>query len=163
MPIINHLLKEIDNNTLQNKGVRALILYPLNALVNDQLNRIRDILSQDEKLKQITFGMYIGETPENYETIEKYKKSFYSCCDKNNTEKVDKYKCCENFILTREEIRNNPPNILITNYSMLEFLLLRPKDLGIFSLDKSKWWQFLVLDEAHVYDGALAIEISMLI
>ena len=163
LPIINHLLKEIDSDTLHNKGVRALILYPLNALVNDQLNRIRDILSQDEKLKQITFGMYIGETPENNETIEKYNKSFYSCCDKNNNEKVDKYKCCENFILTREEIRNNPPNILITNYSMLEFLLLRPKDLDIFSLDKSKWWQFLVLDEAHVYDGALAIEISMLL
>ena len=163
LPIINHLLKEIENNTLHNKGVRALILYPLNALVNDQLNRIRDILSQDEKLKQITFGMYIGETPENNETIEKYNKDFYSCCDKNHNEKVDKYKCCENFILTREEIRDNPPNILITNYSMLEFLLLRPKDLDIFSIEKSKWWQFLVLDEAHVYDGALAIEISMLI
>jgi len=163
LPIINHLLYEVDNGTLENKGVRALILYPLNALVNDQLNRIRDILSQDEKLKKITFGMYIGETPENEEVIEKYNKNIYTCCDKNHNKKVDKYRCCENFILTREEIRKNPPNILITNYSMLEFLLLRPKDLDIFSHINSKWWQFLVLDEAHVYDGALAIEISMLI
>ncbi len=163
LPIVNHLLKEIENGTLENRGVRALILYPLNALVNDQLNRIRDILSQDEKLKQITFGMYIGETPENEEVIERYKKNIYDCCDKNHNQKVDKYRCCENFILTREEIRKNPPHILITNYSMLEFLLLRPKDLDIFSIKNSKWWQFLVLDEAHVYDGALAIEISMLI
>lgn len=163
LPIINHLLHEIDNGTLENKGVRALILYPLNALVNDQLNRIRDILSQDEKLKKITFGMYIGETPENEEKIEQYNKNIYTCCDENHKDKVDKYKCCENFILTREEIRKNPPHILITNYSMLEFLLLRPKDLDIFSVKNSKWWQFLVLDEAHVYDGALAIEISMLI
>ena len=163
LPIINHLLKEIENNTLHNKGVRALILYPLNALVNDQLNRIRDILTQDEKLKQITFGMYIGETPENNETIEKYNKDFYNCCDKEHNKKVNKYKCCENFILTREEIRKNPPHILITNYSMLEFLLLRPKDLDIFSSENAKWWKFLVLDEAHVYNGALAIEIAMLI
>jgi len=163
LPIINHLLKEIEDGTLENRGVRALILYPLNALVNDQLNRIRDILSQDEKLKQITFGMYIGETPENEKDIEEYKKNIYTCCDKNHNQKVDKYRCCENFILTREEIRKNPPHILITNYSMLEFLLLRPKDLDIFSVKNSKWWQFLVLDEAHVYDGALAIEISMLI
>lgn len=163
LPIINHLLKEVENGTLQNRGVRALILYPLNALVNDQLNRIRDILSQEEKLKKITFGMYIGETPENEEVIERYNKNIYDCCDENHKEKIDKYRCCENFILTREEIRKNPPHILITNYSMLEFLLLRPKDLDIFSSKNSKWWQFLVLDEAHVYDGALAIEISMLI
>lgn len=163
LPIINHLLNEVDNGTLKNKGVRALILYPLNALVNDQLNRIRDILSQDEKLKKITFGMYIGETPENKVAIEQYNKNIYTCCDQNHNKKADKYRCCENFILTREEIRENPPHILITNYSMLEFLLLRPKDLDIFSRTNSKWWQFLVLDEAHVYDGALAIEISMLI
>ena len=163
LPIINHLLKEVEDSTLNNNGVRALILYPLNALVNDQLNRIRDILSQDEKLKQITFGMYIGETPENEDVIERYNKNIYDCCDENHRKKVDKYRCCENFILTREEIRKNPPHILITNYSMLEFLLLRPKDLDIFSVKNSKWWQFLVLDEAHVYDGALAIEISMLI
>ncbi len=163
LPIINHLLKEIENNTIPNKGVRALILYPLNALVNDQLNRMRDILSRDEKLEKITFGMYIGETPENEEEIKKYNKNFYSCCDKNHNKKVDNFKCCKNFILTREEIRKNPPHILITNYSMLEFLLLRPKDLDIFSIEQSKWWRFLVLDEAHIYDGALAIEISMLI
>jgi len=163
LPIVNHLLKEVDSGDIKNRGVRALILYPLNALVNDQLNRIRDILSQDEKLKQITFGMYIGETPENEDIIDRYGKNIYDCCDENHSKKVDKYKCCKNFILTREEIRKNPPHILITNYSMLEFLLLRPKDLDIFSVNNSKWWQFLVLDEAHVYDGALAIEISMLI
>ena len=163
LPILNHLLKEIENNTLGKPGVRALILYPLNALVNDQLNRIRDLLSTDEKLKQITFGMYIGETPENYEDIRKYKRDFYSCCDKSHNIKVDEFKCCENFLLTREEIRENPPHILITNYSMLEYLLARPKDLEIFSPSKAKQWQFLVLDEAHVYNGALAIEISMLI
>ena len=163
LPILDHLLKEIENNTLGKAGVRALILYPLNALVNDQLNRIRDLLSNDEKLKQITFGMYIGETPENYENLRRYKRDFYSCCDKDNNIKVDEFKCCENFLLTREEIRENPPHILITNYSMLEYLLARPKDLEIFSPAKAKQWQFLVLDEAHVYNGALAIEISMLI
>ena len=89
--------------------------------------------------------MYTGETSENKEKITNELKKF------------------KNFISNREDIRKNPPHILITNYSMLEYLLIRPKDLGIFSKDSSKWWKFLVLDEAHVYDGALAIEISMLI
>jgi len=142
LPILNHLLKEIENNTLDKPGVRAMILYPLNALVNDQLNRIRDLLSADDKLKKITFGMYIGETPENHEQLRKFKKEFYSCCDKTNKIKVDEFKCCENFLLTREEIRENPPHILITNYSMLEYLLARPKDLEIFSSARAKQWQF---------------------
>jgi ATP-dependent helicase YprA (DUF1998 family) len=148
LPIINHLLYEYDQNTLQNKGVRALILYPLNALVNDQLERIQEILNKNDVLKNITFGMYTGETAEN---------------DSDKSRINGFYGNFENLIRTREEIRANPPHILITNYSMLEFLLLRPKDLEIFSQKQAKWWQFLVLDEAHVYDGALAIEISMLI
>ncbi|MCT7631089.1 DEAD/DEAH box helicase [Aliarcobacter butzleri] len=145
LPIINHLLFELDNETLKNNGVRALILYPLNALVNDQLERIGELLNNDEQLRNITFGMYTGETPENEEKVTNELKKF------------------KNFVSNREDIRKNPPHILITNYSMLEYLLIRPKDLGIFSKDSSNWWKFLVLDEAHVYDGALAIEISMLI
>ena len=145
LPIINHLLFELDNETLKNNGVRALILYPLNALVNDQLERIGELLNNDEQLRNITFGMYTGETPENEEKVTNELKKF------------------KNFASNREDIRKNPPHILITNYSMLEYLLIRPKDLGIFSKDSSNWWKFLVLDEAHVYDGALAIEISMLI
>lgn len=69
LPIINYLLFELDNGTLKNKGVRALILYPLNALVNDQLERIGKLLNNDEKLKNITFGMYTGETSENEEKV----------------------------------------------------------------------------------------------
>lgn len=145
LPIINSLLSEVDNGTINNSGVRALILYPLNALVNDQLERIGELLNSDERFKDITFGMYTGETPETKE---------------QNKNVLDKY---NNFISNREDIRRNPPHILITNYSMLEYLLIRPKDLGIFSNENSKKWKFLVLDEAHVYDGALAIEISMLI
>jgi len=163
LPIINHLANEITNNTIEQKGVRALILYPLNALVNDQLKRLKDILNNNDQLKKITFGMYTGETPQNYEDIEKYNKTFYNCCDDLTKQKIDDYKCCENLIITRDEIRQNPPHILITNYSMLEYLLLRPKDLVIFSSQMAKHWKFLVLDEAHTYDGALAIEISMLI
>lgn len=145
LPVINHLLFELEKRTLQNSGVRALILYPLNALVNDQLERIAQILNSDEKLKNITFGMYTGETAETKDKV------------------VNQLKKYDNFISNREDIRKNPPHILITNYSMLEYLLIRPKDLGIFSKANSSFWKFLILDEAHVYDGALAIEISMLI
>ena len=52
--------------------------------------------------------------------------------------------------------------MLFTNYSMLEYLLIRPKDSAIFQKERLKNWKFVVLDEAHTYNGALGIELSML-
>ena len=66
-------------------------------------------------------------------------------------------------LLSREEMREHPPHILITNYAMLEYLLLRPKDSPFFDGEYAKNWKFLVLDEAHIYSGASGIEMAMLI
>ncbi len=130
-PIVNDLLTD---NT---PGVRAILVYPLNALVNDQLDRLRVILAGTD----ITFGRFTGELP-----------------PKANRE-VD---TLPNEIISRDEIRNEGrmPQILITNYAMLEYLLLRPEDSILF---QSGLWKYLVLDEAHIYSGAQGIEVSMLI
>ena len=56
-----------------------------------------------------------------------------------------------------------PPHILITNYAMLEYLLLRPKDSEFFDGEAGQFWRFIALDEAHIYDGASGIEIAMLL
>ena len=154
IPIYNHLLKEYEEERLT-PGVRALLLYPMNALANDQLRRLREIARvMEEKIPEvkITFGRYVGDTPETKrEGEEKFRLM-------NLGEEL-----VESELLSREEMREKPPHILITNYAMLEYLLLRPKDSPFFDGEYAKNWKFLVLDEAHIYNGATGIEMAMLI
>lgn len=149
LPILNHLLKEEEAGTLQYSGVRALLLYPMNALANDQLKRLRRVL---ERYPGITFGRYTGETEEQYRDAE---NRFY--------EQFPDEKLLPNELISRQQLRAHPPHILLTNYAMLEYLLLRPRDCEFFDGDTGKHWRFLVLDEAHVYDGASGIELAFLL
>ena len=74
IPIFNHLLKEVDSGSIDQPGVRALLLYPMNALANDQMKRLRAILHE---YPQITFGRYIGETEkERKYAIDQFKQQF---------------------------------------------------------------------------------------
>jgi len=131
IPIANDLLVD------PTPGVRALLVYPLNALVNDQMERLRVML----RGTSITFGRFTSELPDRAERNER---------------------TLPNEIISREEIRKEGriPQILITNYAMLEYLLLRPEDSILFN---TGLWKFLVLDEAHTYTGAQGIEVSMLL
>lgn len=148
IPILNHLLEEQEAGTLGTPGVRALLLYPMNALVNDQLKRLRRVLATTPS---ITFGRYTGETPEGDEEAEvRFREQF------PGEPRVG------NELLSRRQMREEPPHLLITNYAMLEYLLLRPRDHAFFDSTPS-FWRFLVLDEAHIYDGALGIELAMLL
>lgn len=148
IPIINELMKENEEGKL-NSGVRALLLYPMNALANDQIKRLRKALKE---YQNITFGRYTGETPEKYNiALESFKKQ-------NNGETPTK-----NELICREQMRANPPHILLTNYAMLEYLLLRPEDNAFFDNNYGDTWRFIVLDEAHTYKGASGSEISMLL
>lgn len=147
IPILDYLMKQKENNQL-GPGVRAMLLYPMNALANDQLERVREILSG---YPEITFGRYTGETEEK----EKWaKKTYYELNGK---------KPLVNELISREVMRSTPPNILFTNYSMLEFLMIRPNDKNLFIGDYADEWKFIVLDEAHVYNGASGIEVSLLL
>lgn len=154
IPIYNHLLIEQNEGKLTH-GVRALLLYPMNALANDQLRRLRDIARiMEEKAPDvnITFGRYVGDTPETKKQGEEQFRLRNPGIEPVKSE-----------LLSREEMRENPPHILITNYAMLEYLLLRPEDSPFFEGKYAKNWKFLVLDEAHIYSGASGIEMAMLI
>lgn len=183
IPVINQLLKEKEDlikstgnpNAQLPSGVRTLIIYPLNALVNDQLKRLifdddtydngelRNIFSYLKQCPDIKVGMYIGNTPEDQDSNDCYKffRNLSGDDDFTLEDFKEKY---PNIVLTRDEMRENPPHILITNYTMLEYLLLRPTDTDFFDNPQTnKYWKSIVLDEAHIYDGALGIEISTLL
>ena len=148
LPIIDSLLRERDAGTLTQPGVRALLLYPMNALANDQMKRIRDLL---EQFPAITFGRMIGETEKDEgDAIAEHRARFKS-------------DPLSNELVSRSRMREAPPHLLLTNYAMLEYLLLRPSDTPFFDGPTSGRWKFFVLDEIHVYDGAQGAEIAMLL
>ncbi|MCY4371814.1 MAG: DEAD/DEAH box helicase [bacterium] len=147
-PILSHLLNERTAGTLATPGVRALLLYPMNALANDQMKRVRDII---DAFPDITFGRFIGATPNSYrDALGVYQHRFGS-------------DPLPNELISREQIRDRPPHILLTNYAMLEYLLLRPADTKLFDGPTGRHWRFVVLDEVHVYNGARGAEIAMLL
>lgn len=148
LPIFNDILREFEKRG-PSSGVRAMILYPMNALANDQLKRLRMLL----KGTDITFGRYTGDTEETKSrALTKWKEE-----NPGQTK-------LPNEIISREEIRETPPpNILLTNYSMLEYLLLRPEDAPLFSGAFGVNWRHIAIDEAHVYSGALGTEIAYLL
>ena len=150
IPVINELLKEIKQGTLTD-GVRAMFIYPMNALANDQVSGLRELLM---KFPQIRFGVYNGGTENNEaDAIRLYLDMF------KNAEYAELRDPLINEVLSRDEMKKRPPHILFTNYAMLEHLLLRPGDDVIFSNSKFK---YVVLDEGHVYAGATGIETSFL-
>ena len=146
-PILFELYQQHLDGQLNEPGVRALILYPMNALANDQRRRLgeicRDLENANSSFKP-TFGQYIGETPER-EIVHAEEGPL------------------ANELLSREEMRENPPHILLTNYSMLEYLLIRPSDSELFDDGRGKHWRFIVLDEAHQYRGTRGMEMGMLV
>ncbi len=147
LPILNYLLRQKDQGKLD-AGVRALLLYPMNALANDQLGRLRKLL---RNCPEITFGRYTGETEtEQRSAVDAYRKMF-------NEDPLP------NEMLSREQMWEQPPHILLTNYAMLEYLLLRPQDNVFFDGTHADSWRFIVLDEVHTYTGAKGIEIAMLL
>lgn len=148
LPILNFLFRQKENGQL-NPGVRALLLYPMNALANDQLKRLRRLL---QNYPDITFGSYTGETGrDESKAVQKFKKI-------NPRERL-----LPNELLSRKRMQQTPPHILLSNYAMLEYLLLRPDDNVFFDGNFAREWRFLVIDEAHTYSGAKGIEMAMLL
>src|SRR6266699_779084 len=144
-PILLRLYSQFRQGTL-GPGVRALVLYPMNALANDQRRRLGEIarkLEIDGSPFRFTFGQYVGDTPRD--------------------EAPPPGERLPGETTTRAEMHERPPHILLTNFSMLEYLLIRPNDSPLFDGGRSENWEFLVLDEAHQYRGARGTEMALLL
>ena len=152
LPILLQLYREALNGR-RSRGVRALILYPMNALANDQRRRLGEccrVLEEQNSVLRLTFGRYTGEMPENEHDHRRHARDRIASRLPGE-------------MVLRREIREAPPDILLTNYSMLEYLLLRPQDSPLFDGGRGETWRFLVLDEAHLYRGAKGMEVAMLL
>ena len=152
-PILFELYRQHLTGELRDPGVRAMILYPMNALANDQRKRLGEICKNLREVAsgfEPTFGQYIGQTPEHGG-------------DTSRNAALRKEERLPGELIFREQMRSTPPHILLTNYSMLEYLLIRPDDSPLFDRGRGKHWQFIVLDEAHQYRGAKGMEMGMLI
>jgi len=223
-PIIAKCFDEAKNHpsTFKSEAIRTLIIYPMNALVSDQLARFRktignldfkEIFTHDTQATRIPhFGMYTGRTPysgdpkkamsqelantfrENYlvdenadaeaqrrqsnnihglKSINKYPARYgddginvFVDNLENNIHRPSPY---DAEFITRFEMQNYPPDILITNYSMLEYMLMRQRESNMW--DKTREWLdaskdnklLIVLDESHMYRGSAGGEIALLL
>lgn len=122
VPVVDHIVR----NNPADPSVRAIVVYPMNALINSQLNALEDF-ARDKGLP-VTFDKYTGDT-------------------KNED---------------RERIRTNPPHILLTNYVMLEYLLIRPYE-QVMVKTATEHLRFLCVDELHVYRGRQGSDVAMLL
>lgn len=213
-PMVSKLVKEqvVSPKTWAIRGVRTIMLYPMNALVSDQLGRLRRMIGNGKDgfhnlihefapgTRVPQFGMYTGRTPypgdldykENVGLANTFEKDILSQSDeiKNKLKELGKYpskKSLAEFVerlqqqgmpltdpedaelITRHEMHVHCPDILITNYSMLEYMLMRPIEQSIWN-STSEWLSsnpenklLFVIDEAHMYRGSSGGEVSLLI
>lgn len=161
IPLVYDLIKEDKKEQTQ-----AIFLYPLNALMEDQKDRMQKLLEGTE----LTFAVYNGEMPEsepNENMSEDEKEKLANRIDdirgitRDRNGNIIEYKY-KNIIATRTELRQHPANILLTNPTMLEYILLRQKDKKLVNPDlQSLRW--VCIDETHTYTGAGAAELAMLL
>lgn len=155
-PLVDTLMKAPDRDV---PGVRAILVYPLNALANDQLYyRIARLLLRELGDPGITFGRFTGQIRTGIGRSEEEKRLL------ENSALVEALGLGRHipatWLLARDEMLATPPQILVTNYAMLEHLLLLPRNAPLFA---GANLQFIVLDEVHSYAGAQAIEVAFLL
>jgi len=214
-PLVANLATEAKTrpDSWSKRGVRALLLYPMNALVADQIGRLRKMIGDydgefqtlfteyaaDKNSRAPQFGMYTGRTPYPGQPVKERDeklaetlkrdlinrnpkliaelKSLGKYPSKYNLETyianlkqgVHKSPLCDAELITRKEMQDYCPDILVTNYSMLQYMLIRQIEHPFWSNTRD-WLNespenklLLVIDEAHMYHGSAGGEVALLI
>lgn len=160
MPLVRDL---IDNPA---EGVQALFLYPLNALMEDQKERLEELL----KGTMLTYSVYNGDLPEREPAPDDNRpeaRRLRRIIDQiRGVERDERGKEVSvrfpKMLYTREQVRSTPPAILLTNPTILEYILLRSADSKLTD-PKKKSLRWVSIDETHTYTGAGAAELAMLL
>ena len=232
LPILGRNAEEADNcESFSRRALRSLLIYPMNALVNDQLGRLRLLFGnravagwfENRGGRPMKFARYTGRTlypgrrqsqtskhHNRLRSVKFYRDLEYRATSNDEARALierlrqlgkwpakpssrpgredglsswygkGRWKDGERWIRTversedpelflRQEVHEGVPDLLVTNYSMLEYMLLRPIERGIFSATADYYAAnrnqrlILVLDEAHLYRGAQGTEVAMLI
>lgn len=156
LPMLNELFT---NKANPEEGVSAIILYPMNALVKDQVDRLHGWLKGQSDVRLFSFTGATPETKAPPHSLFRDSSRFSSREEARGKGTID---VNGNFNRVRDGERvlgYRPPEILVTNYSMLEYMLARPQDKVFFG----KNLRTIILDEAHLYRGNLAAEIALLL
>lgn len=137
LPILDHCREQAGK-----PGIKAIIIYPMNALAMDQANRIARAIHDNPALhRKVTAGLYVG----GYEM------------------QPQKTMSAGHVITDRETLRRSPPDILLTNYKMLDYLMIRPGDQRLWRRNQPGALRYLVVDELHTFDGAQGTDLACLI
>lgn len=234
LPILGKLATEASANPQafgEQAALRTLILYPMNALVNDQLGRLRSLFGDPRTVGLFTgwagrpprFARYTSRTPyagvrtakHDQQKLQAFEQFYVETERRANGDPSEERDSARRLLqqlkargkwpakpdlsawfgakgskwedpktrafrravtlpmdvelVTRQEVQSAPPDLMVTNYSMLEYMLMRPIERPIF--DKTREWlaknpkeSFLVvLDEAHLYRGATGAEVGLLL
>ncbi|MEH2027870.1 DEAD/DEAH box helicase [Nostoc sp.] len=177
------------------KAMRGLILYPLNALVEDQLRRLRkaleapevhDWLDRERGTNRITFGRYTGQTPipgqPTPDKIKRLRNELDECAKQQQNLLQANLSLNPDLpyyfprldggeMWSRWDMQDTPPDILITNYSMLNIMMMRSIENDIFDITRD-WLAepnhperqfFLIIDELHAYRGTPGTEVAYIL
>jgi DEAD/DEAH box helicase domain-containing protein len=127
-------------------GVKAIVIYPMNALATDQARRFAKMIQEDQgAVGEVKVGMYVGGRSSGGDGGGQGVMSG------------------DMVITSREEMRSSPPDILLTNYKMLDYLLVRPKDRELWRLNGPGTLKYIVVDELHTFDGAQGTDLACLL
>ena len=139
-PVLDHCARA---RKAGERGIKALVIYPMNALASDQARRFARLVASTPAFAGLRVGLYVG--------------------GQSGAPGEGTVMTAKNVITDRATLRNNPPDILLTNYKMLDYLLLRPKDRKLWEHNTPTTLQYVVVDELHSFDGAQGTDLALLL
>lgn len=145
LPLLDHCRRMREAGQ---RGIKAIVLYPMNALARDQERRFAETVQRNPRLHGIRIGNYTGR---------------YDPADPDSRDSGTQTMGPDHGISHHQTQQDDPPDILLTNYRMLDFLLMRPQDQALWRFNEPGVLRYLVLDELHTYDGAQGADVGCLI
>lgn len=138
-PVLDHCAR---TRAAGKAGIKALIIYPMNALASDQARRMAHLIAHEPFFAALQVGLYVGGRSEPGKGLAMTP---------------------EQVITDRDTLRRQPPDILLTNYKMLDYLMLRPQDRELWASNTPTTLRYVVVDELHTFDGAQGTDLALLL